>query len=136
MAEAATPDAEQLMSDYFDVRNGDLSKLDVLSSSFVFAHPLGEVHGPDELVAMQRENETALSDSTLEVTDLLVGDDIAMWTWTLTGTHDGEWQGLPPTGREIVLEGMSKTSIGDGKIRENRAYFDSQDLLTQLGATE
>lgn len=136
MPETTTPDVERLMNDYFDLRNGDLSKLDVLAESFTFTHPLGEAHGPDELVALQRENAAALPDESIEVREVLVGDDVALWEWTLTGTHEGEWNDIPPTGRKIELSGASKTVIVDGKIRSNRAYFDSRDLLAQLGATE
>lgn len=136
MPKATEPDVEQLMSDYFAARHGEGSKLDVLSETFTFVHPFGEVHGPDELVAMQRENEKSMPDLKFEVDDMLVGDDVAMWEWTLTGTHEGEWEGIPPTGREVEVKGMSKTLIADGKVQENRAYFDSQELLTQLGATD
>ncbi|MFP8955319.1 ester cyclase [Natrialbaceae archaeon A-CW3] len=136
MVEATTPDVEQLMSDYFDLRNGDLSKLNVLSESFTFYLPIDEIHGRDAAEAMQHEQETAFPDFELTVDDMLVGDDIAMWEWTVTGTHEGEWQGIPSTGREVEFKGMSKTVISDGKIQENWAYFDSRSLMDQLGATE
>lgn len=136
MANAITPDVEQLMSDYFDLRNGDLSKLDVLSDSFTFYLPFDEVHGQDGAEAMQREQETAFPDFHLDVDEMLVGDDVVLWEWTATGTHEGEWQGIAPTGREVEFSGMSKTVIADGRIQENWAYFDSQNLLAELGDTE
>lgn len=136
MATATTPDVEQLMSDYFDLRNGDLSKLDVVSESFTFYLPIDEVHGRDGAEAMQRDQENGFSDFTLEVDEMIVGDDIALWEWTATGTHEGEWQGIPPSGREVEFTGMSKTVIADGKIQENWAYFDPQNLLAQLGVTD
>ena len=136
MPESTAPDAEQLMDDYFALRHGDQSKLDVLSESFTFVHPFGEIHGSDELLAMQRENEAAMTDLAFEVDDMLVDDDVVMWEWTMTGTHEGEWQGIPPTGREITIRGMSKTVIEDGQVQENRAYFDSEEFLAQLGITD
>ena len=136
MSKAREPDVAQLMNDYVAARHGDESKLDVLAESFTFSHPFGQVQGQDELIAMQQENERAMPDGTFEVEDMLVGDDVAMWEWTMTGTHLGEWQGIPPTGHAVAVEGMSKTVIADGKVQENRAYFGSQDLLTQLGAGE
>lgn len=135
MPDATTPDVEQLMSDYFDLRNGDLSKLDVISESFTFYLPIDEVHGRDGVEAMQREQEIAFPDGKIEVDHMLVSDDVVMWEWTLTGTHEGEWQDIPPTGREVASKGMSKTVIADGKVQENWAYFDSRDLLAQLGVT-
>lgn len=135
MAQTAGRDVEQLMDDYFAARHGDESKLDVLSETFTFSHPFGEVRGPDELVAMQGENEKAMPDIKFEVDDMLVGDDVAMWEWTLTGTHEGEWQGIQPTGRAVEITGMSKTVIEAGKVEENRSYFDAQDFFAQLGIT-
>lgn len=135
MTTTTTADVEQLMGDYFDLRNGDLSKLDVVSESFTFYLPIDEIHGRDGAEAMQRDQETAFPDFTMEIDDLLVGDDVAMWEWTTRGTHEGEWQGIPPTGRAVEFTGMSKTVIADGKIQANWAYFDSQDLLAQLGVT-
>lgn len=136
MAEATTRDAEQLMNDYFALRRGDHSKLDVLAESFTFHLATDEIHGPDGLVAMQEEIERAFPDGNLEVHDMLVSDDVAFWDWTMTGTHEGEFNGIEPTGRTVALNGISKTTIADGKIQENWAYFDSQDLMAQLGASE
>jgi hypothetical protein len=73
-----TPDVEQLMSDYFDLRNGDLSKLDVVSESFTFYLPIDEVHGRDAAQAMQCDQERGFPDFTLDVDEMLVGDDVAM----------------------------------------------------------
>lgn len=124
------------MSDYFDLRNGDLSKLNVLSESFTFYLPIDEIHGRDAAEAMQHDQETAFPDFNLAVDDMLTSDDVVMWEWTVTGTHEGEWQGIPSTGREVEFNGMSKTVISDGKIQENWTYFDSQSLMDQLGVTE
>ena len=132
MAQATTQDAEQLMNDYLALRRGDLSKLDVLAESFVFHQPTEDVHGPDGLVAMMEEIDRAFPDGTLEVHERLVGDDLAFWEWTMTGTHEGEFNGLEPTGRTVEVTGLSKTTMADGKIQENWAYFDAQDLLAQL----
>ncbi len=124
------------MNDYLAVRRGDLSKLAVLSESFIFSHPLGNIHGPDELVSMQEELKEAFPDEELTVENMLVGDDIAMWEWTLSGTHEGEWQDFPPTSRRFSITGMSKTVMKDGKIAENWAYYNASDFIAQLEGTE
>lgn len=135
MAETMTPSVEELMSDYFDLRNGDLSKLDVLAESFTFYLPFDEIRGRDATEASQHEQASAFPDYELSVDDMLVGDDGAMWEWTLTATFEGEWQGHAPTGGSVELTGMSKTVIKDGKVQENWAYFDPQALFDQLGIT-
>lgn len=133
---ATTPDVEQLMNDYFAVRSGDTSKLDVLSDSFTFHYPFGDVEGRDAFLEFQDEIKEMMSDGEMTVNEIVVGDDFAMWEWTLAGTHDGAWHGIPASGRGVAITGLSKTVIGDGKVQENWAYFDSRDLLAQIGAGE
>lgn len=133
---ATTPDVEQLMNDYFTVRSGDSSKLDVLADSFTFHYPFGDVQGHEAFLEFQDEIKQMMSDGELSVDEIVIGDDFAMWEWTLTGTHDGEWQGIPASGRDVAVTGLSKTVIADGKVQDNWAYFDSRDLLAQLGAAE
>ena len=55
--------------------------------------------------------------------------------FTITGTHDGEFKGIPPTSRKLELRGMEKFRVVDGKIREMHAYFDTQEIPEQLGLT-
>lgn len=132
MAQSKSPDTEQLMNDYFAVRAGDRSKLDVLSASFTFHTPTEEIHGPDGLISLQEEMDAAFPDGDLTVDELVVGDDVAFWEWTLSGTHQGPWQDIPATGNRIEIHGLSKTVIDEGKIQENWAYFDTASLNAQL----
>ena len=133
MASTAQPDSKTLMNDYLALRSGDESKIDILADSFVFTHPMGQTTGIEEFLESQRETEGALVGGGIEVLDLLVGDDFAMWEWRLTGTHEEEWQGIAPTGRSIDLTGMSKTVFENGRVAANTVYFDSATLLKQLG---
>ena len=54
--------------------------------------------------------------------------------WTVRGTHQGEFQGIAPTGKAVRLSGSTLHHITDGKIRETWLIFDSLDLLRQIGA--
>ena len=53
---------------------------------------------------------------------------------SFTGTHQNDFQGIPPTGKAIDLEGYVLDRFVDGKIVEHRAMFDTMTLLQQLGA--
>jgi predicted ester cyclase len=55
--------------------------------------------------------------------------------WTATGTHKGEFNGIPPTQREVKFRGMGKILITDGKVQEHRLYYDSREMINQLGLT-
>ena len=50
------------------------------------------------------------------------------------GTHQGEFMGVAPTGREVRFTGLSIDRVVDGKIVENWIEGDLEDLLRQIGA--
>jgi len=142
MAEASTTEHEQTLSvyqDYEDLWNGDLSKIDVVAKSITFyspALPEGELHGREAFEAYLREVRSAFPDWHVVADDMLAGDGIVMKEWTVTGTHNGEYKGVPPTGREIKFKGMAKDVITDGKVQQHRLYYDPQEVPEQLGLTE
>src|SRR3712207_8203751 len=49
------------------------------------------------------------------------------------GTHRGEVQGIPPTGRRVEMPGSVFYRIVDGKIVEFRGLFNMMGLMQQLG---
>jgi steroid delta-isomerase-like uncharacterized protein len=141
MAETSGSEREQLLStydDYEDLWNGDRSKLSVVAESITFSSPGvpgGELHGREAFEAYLHEVRTAFPDWHVAVDDLLAGDGIVMKEWTATGTHDGEFDGVPPTGREVEISGMAKDVIADGKVQDGRLYYDPDDVAEQLGLT-
>lgn len=54
--------------------------------------------------------------------------------WTGTGTHQGEFQGVAPTGRQVKVPGAVFYRIASGKITEFRGLFDGLAMMQQLGA--
>jgi steroid delta-isomerase-like uncharacterized protein len=66
--------------------------------------------------------------------DVIVADeDGAAVRWTGTGTNDGEFQGLAPTGLPVVFTGINVYHIDCGQIVEGWSEPDSLGLLRQLG---
>jgi steroid delta-isomerase-like uncharacterized protein len=70
--------------------------------------------------------------STMEVM-IAEGDRVAE-QWTGRGTHQGEFQGIPPTGRQVAVPGFVFYRITTGQIAEFRGLFDGLSMLHQLGA--
>jgi predicted ester cyclase len=52
---------------------------------------------------------------------------------TSRGTHQGELQGIPPTGKQITVPGMTINRIVDGKLAEEWVIVDTLGMLQQLG---
>jgi steroid delta-isomerase-like uncharacterized protein len=66
--------------------------------------------------------------------ELLADGDKVVQRWTFRGTHQGAFQGIPPTGRPVTLTGISIWRIDSGKIVESWHELDSLGLMQQLGA--
>jgi steroid delta-isomerase-like uncharacterized protein len=58
---------------------------------------------------------------------------VAMWSvWS--GTHQGEFMGIPATGRAVAVEAWTLDILRDGLLVESRILMDAMGMLTQLGA--
>jgi len=69
-----------------------------------------------------------------EVIDLMVSDgDMVIGRFRLSGTHKGEFFGIPATGRHIEITGIDMLRLRDGKIVEFWYNEDTLGLFRQLG---
>jgi steroid delta-isomerase-like uncharacterized protein len=76
----------------------------------------------------------AFPDITIEVVDVAADGDLIAFRATLRGTHDGEFLGIPATGRTVTVGLVDFIRVEDGKFAEQWGGPDMHDLLTQLGA--
>ncbi|MEO7435305.1 MAG: ester cyclase [Candidatus Binatia bacterium] len=113
---------------------------DAVAAVFAEDAVLREAGRPDEIRgrAAVRERAAALirgfSDFRLERLALVVDGDAHADRWLMTGTHDGELFGIPPTGRHIRLEGATFTRLdADGLVIEDVHFTDMAGLMAQLG---
>jgi steroid delta-isomerase-like uncharacterized protein len=65
--------------------------------------------------------------------ELLAEGDKVVQRWTFRGTHRGAFQGIPPTGGQVTLTGISVWRVEDGKIVESWHELDNLGLMQQLG---
>lgn len=93
----------------------------------------GTVRGRPEIEALYRSWITAFPQMEFLVESRLVdGDNVAVH-WSQTGTHTGEFCGLPGSGRTFVLPGAFFMTFRDGMITNMRSIYDFTGLLLQLG---
>ncbi len=76
---------------------------------------------------------TSFPDSRIETDACVAEGDTVVTRWTLTGTHQGEFQGIPPTGRTVKFTGIEFNRVVDGRFAEHWSMFDNVALLRQLG---
>ena len=68
------------------------------------------------------------------VEDQVADGDTVVTRMTLRGTHQGEFQGIPPTGKPIVVSLIGIDRFENGKFAEQWSQLDTLGLLQQLGA--
>jgi steroid delta-isomerase-like uncharacterized protein len=114
---------------------GNLALVDeIVANDFVGHTPPADIHGPEgakQYDAMLRE---AFPDMQITVEDQIAEGDEVATRWTCRGTHEGEFQGLPPTGKRVTMSGLTVFRIANGKIVEGWSRPDLLGLLQQLGA--
>ncbi|WP_436343480.1 ester cyclase [Natronorubrum sp. FCH18a] len=136
--EATAKDNERLVRDYVTAlwQDHEFDRVpEFVAESFTYADPtLSEpIRGPREFTAYLRETESSFSDFYVGIDTLVADDDAVLCEWTLTATHDGSMDGIPPTDRRMSINGMSIVHVEDGKLVDDRAYWDMQDVSAQLG---
>lgn len=99
------------------------------------AWPL-EVRGPEGFAQWAGAMlEPFFSDSHISADLVAEGDKVAVrWTWT--GTHVGEFMGIPATGRQITVPGISIHRFADGQFVESWASYDALGMMQQLTAED
>jgi steroid delta-isomerase-like uncharacterized protein len=78
---------------------------------------------------------SAFPDLRMEAQDVLTDGDKVVARVRFTGTHQGEFMGMPPTGKSIDVEGIDIVRVGDdGLVHEHWGIFDVMRMMQQLGA--
>lgn len=93
-----------------------------------------EQSGPDYGVGIAEMYINAFPDMTIEITNQYSPDDkVSVIEFVARGTHQGELQGVKPTGKKVEQRVCSIVEVRDGKIYRERDYFDNVVLMQQLG---
>lgn len=93
----------------------------------------GQIAGPAGYKQLFTDLHTAFPDLAIEVETLVADDDQVGFAYTLTGTHQGPFQGHDATGKPIKVRGMQISKFADGKMVERWGSTDEAGILTQLG---
>jgi steroid delta-isomerase-like uncharacterized protein len=68
-----------------------------------------------------------------EIQELFSAGDRVVVRWVGSGTHVGDMNGIPPTGKSVRVEAISIHRVRDGKIAETWEVWDTLGFLQQLG---
>jgi steroid delta-isomerase-like uncharacterized protein len=125
----------QLYEEIFN--KGDLDLADKLIAPNAVNHdpaaPPGMPDGAPGVKAVVTMLRKAFPDDHHTIEDLVAEGDKVVVRLTRTGTHQGTFLGLPPTGKHITQTSMHIFRFADGKLVEAWANRDDLGLMQQLG---
>ena len=126
----------QLYEEIFN--KGDLDLADKMIAPNAINHdpqlPPGVPSGPQGLKAAVIMLRSAYPDDHHTIEDLIAEGDKVVVRLTHSGTHQGAFLGLPPTGKHITNTSIHIFRFADGQLVEAWANRDDLGLMQQLGA--
>ena len=117
------------------INQGNTDAIDELIDPGVVDHaappgfPTGR-EGAKQFFAMMR---SAFPDLHLTIEDMIAEGDKVVMRSTWSGTHQGEFMGVPATGRRVTVGGIDISRCADGRMVEHWEQFDALGLMQQLG---
>ena len=115
---------------------GSLDTLDELAApNFSVYYPVlnQPMYGPEAFKQLLMGTRSAVPDAAIECLDEIAEGDKVVVRWTVHGTHQGVFLGIPPTGKRVTWSGITIYRIVDGKVVEERGEEDALGLMQQLG---
>jgi predicted ester cyclase len=71
----------------------------------------------------------------IDIIDMVAEGDKVMARVTGRGSHSGDFEGVPPTGKQWTSRGFIYNRFANGKLVESDVIMDALGHLKQLGAT-
>jgi steroid delta-isomerase-like uncharacterized protein len=129
-------DTEEFVSAGFtetmDEGNADATG-EYFSESLDYHRSSGELAGRRELREDIETFHAAFPDLEADIPRIMSQGEKVSFIYTLSGTHEGEFEGIPPTGQEMSAKGSAIVTVKGGQISEYRIIFDNLGMLERLG---
>jgi steroid delta-isomerase-like uncharacterized protein len=76
----------------------------------------------------------AFTNAHISVEEQLAEGDKVVTRWRGSGTHQGEFMGVPPSGNQVRVTGITINRVSDAKIVESWTNYDALGMMQQIGA--
>jgi steroid delta-isomerase-like uncharacterized protein len=93
----------------------------------------GQGPGLDGLKDILRAMRAGFPDIVFSIQEQITEHDKVASRFEWTGTHNGEFLGIPATGHAVRVWGIVIDRLEDGRIKETRIIMDTLGLMAQLG---
>ena len=108
--------------------------VDEIFERYISHQPDGSTleRGPEDVKRFHREYHSAFSDFHLSIEDQIAEGDKVVSRYTMRGTHQGDFRGLAPTGKEVELKAVTIFRFSpEGKVVETWDSYDQLSLVRQ-----
>ncbi|MGD2117398.1 MAG: ester cyclase [Chromatiales bacterium] len=113
---------------------GNLSVLDeIIHPEYQYASTDSQLHGIGQLKEFIQVFRSAFPDLNIQIDDLFTSDERACTSFTLRGTHEEDFMGIPGTQKTVQIQGMVMSRFKDDKIYEDQEILDNLGFFQQLG---
>ena len=106
---------------------------DLIASDFAGHSSMGETRGTEEVKQFWASLRSAFPDIHFAIEDQIAEKDKVVIRWSARATHTGDFRGIPATGREGLVTGISIYRVANAKIVEGWTTLDELGLMQQLG---
>jgi len=108
--------------------------LDELQTQNVLYHGTSmEMNGLEEYKKVYGIFASAFQDTQLTIESIMADGNKVMTQVKMRGTHKGDFEGIPPTGKTLTLTAFTVFRLVDGKIIEEWEVLDELGMMQQLG---
>lgn len=91
--------------------------------------------GPQGFIGFFTQFRHAFPDLKIAVEHMVADEDNVAIAYTMTGTQEGPFQGIPATGKKVKARGMQIAKFNsDAKITERWGSSDEMGIMQQIGA--
>lgn len=113
---------------------GDLDVADeIVATHYVNHNPLpGEAPGREGLKAFAAYLRRAFADLDIAIEDQVAEEDKVVTRFTISGIQQGEFAGIPPSGKLAKVSAIGIHRICNGRIQECWLSWDALGLVRQL----
>ena len=123
-----------IVTGFIEAYNGrDLDLFDDFVSLDYVDHT-NQIRGRESLKQLITMGFTAFPDWNETVEDIIAEGDKVWVRLAYSGTHDGEWRGIAPTGNKVTMTSVDIYRIVDGKLAEYWNVTNPLNFFKQLGA--
>ena len=116
---------------------GNLSVLEeIVHPDYCYESPTETMEGIADLKAFAQAFRSAFPDLHISIDDQIAEGEKVSTRISMTGTHRGDFLGLPATDRKVELQGVVLSRLEEGLIKNEWELLDQLALLQQLGIVQ